>query len=208
MVTTLQRLGTLSMFIGSILYITFLFEISTVPQIVSFQLVVSVSTLIVGSILSYGLREIDDRFLKALGINVYIIGTGYECKSAFVYCGTPLSYASCVLGGLLMMGGIILVYLKKGKPSESTICVQFYLGGLVSGLGAVIMVLDVVLKTWTSFRIHPESIDKVWIDMTIGALYLLNGTLLNYIRIMKTEGRVEPDVLFFSHDNIFDQIFY
>ncbi|GBN20599.1 hypothetical protein AVEN_211218-1 [Araneus ventricosus] len=209
MVTSLQRLGTLSMFFGSILYIIFLFEMSTVPQIASFQLVVSVSALIVGSIMSYGLKEIDDRFLKALGINVYLIGTGYECKSAFVYDATPLSYASCVLGGLLMMGGLILIYLKRGKPTESTINGQFYLGGLICVVGSAIMVLDIVLKTWTTnLRMLPETIDKAWIDISIGTLYLLNGALLQYIVIKKTDGRVEPDVVFFGDNNIFDQIFY
>ncbi|XP_055937244.1 uncharacterized protein LOC129966728 [Argiope bruennichi] len=134
MVTSLQRLGTISMFIGSILYNLFLLDMSTVPQIVSFQLVVSVSTLLIGSILSYGLKEMDDRFLKALGINVYLIGTGYECKSAFVYDSTPMSYASSILGGLLMMGGLILIYLKRGKPTESTIKCQFYIGALICAL--------------------------------------------------------------------------
>ncbi|KAF8766429.1 hypothetical protein HNY73_019494 [Argiope bruennichi] len=210
MVTSLQRLGTISMFIGSILYNLFLLDMSTVPQIVSFQLVVSVSTLLIGSILSYGLKEMDDRFLKALGINVYLIGTGYECKSAFVYDSTPMSYASSILGGLLMMGGLILIYLKRGKPTESTIKCQFYIGALICALALALMMLDIALRIWTTdLRMHPETIGKAWIDISIGTLYMLNGALLTCIAMKKTEGgRVEPDVLFFSHDNIFDQIFY
>ncbi|GBN20600.1 hypothetical protein AVEN_211219-1 [Araneus ventricosus] len=206
MITHQQRLGTYSMSIGSILYSLFLVDMNPIPQIVSFQPLLSISMMIAGSILSYGLKEIDDRFLKALGVNMYIIGAAYECKGI----STPISYASCSLGGLLVMGGVIFTYLKKGKPTVSTIIIQFCMGFLLCG-SASAEILDFLWNSSTTEcrRMHPKSIDLVTVQMPLGVLNLLLGALLYYILKKKTEeGRVEPDVIFlFSRNTVFDQIY-
>ncbi|GIY23582.1 hypothetical protein CDAR_453891 [Caerostris darwini] len=66
-ISTSQRFGTLCMFVGSILYNIFMLYPSHVLEIGFFQLLTSMSIIVIGSILSYGQKAMDDRFLKTLG---------------------------------------------------------------------------------------------------------------------------------------------
>ncbi|GIX98301.1 uncharacterized protein CEXT_168981 [Caerostris extrusa] len=197
-ISTLQRFGTLCMFVGSIFYNIFMLHPSHALEIGFFQLVASMSIIVIGSILSCGLKAMDDRFLKTLGINLYIIGFGYIFHSLFVAVTTMSTYSHAVIGGILLIVAVIFIYLGKGKPTTTS--TRFPLL-LVIFCSVLITIMHGINIPAAILIVH----DKAVVALIISTMFVLNWILLYYISTIKTQNiPAEPDVIFIGRDNIFD----
>ncbi|CAL1300691.1 unnamed protein product [Larinioides sclopetarius] len=205
MTTGQQRLGTFTMFIGSFLYSYFLINLHPIPKNAPFEVMLSFSLIIAGGILSYGFKEVDDRLLKAFGVNLYFIGLAYQCRGI----SSPISCAFCVIGCFLTTKGILFVYLKGGRPTKPTIIFQFCLC-LLFFVNASTEILEFLRNNWAKKGnwMPPESIELMSVCLPLGTFHLLLGMVLNDIIKRNRRGRVYLDVTFLSNHSIFEQIYF